>query len=214
LLIKVYFPTTSFPAGGKMTLGFEELSVGDKIEFKGPLGSFEWLGESQLLDLVSLRWVVAHQIRSRTRLGGGKARWRGVERKPKQIGLICGGSGITPILQVLRGVIHDSTDSTTKLFLLNANKTESDILLRTELDALAALVGEHRYRQHLVLSQASPEWAFSRGRINRQMLQDHLPQPGDKDDLVLICGPDPMIQMAKEELTELGWDVPNQLVVF
>jgi len=32
--------------------------------------------------------------------------------------------------------------------------------------------------------------------------------------LVLICGPDPMIQMVKQELSELGWDVPNQLVVF
>jgi nitrate reductase (NAD(P)H) len=51
LLIKVYFPTPGFPNGGKMTLGFEELSIGDKIEFKGPLGSFEWLGESLTLAL-------------------------------------------------------------------------------------------------------------------------------------------------------------------
>ncbi|GAA5913630.1 uncharacterized protein JCM6883_004028 [Sporobolomyces salmoneus] len=189
LLIKVYFPTPGFPTGGKMTLGFEELVVGDKIEFKGPLGSFEWLG-------------------------GGRARWRGVERKPRQIGLICGGSGITPILQVLRGIVHDETDTETKLFLLNANKTEADILLRTELDSLVELAGEHRYRQHLVLSRATEDWKFSKGRINRQLLQDHLPQSGDKDDLILICGPDPMIQMAKEELAELGWDVPNQLVVF
>lgn len=169
------------------------------------------------------------------RSGEGKAKWRGIERRPKQIGLICGGSGkpdsiteaplprdltqlctagITPILQVLRGVIHDPTDSATNLFLLNANKTESDILLRTELNTLAELAGEDRYRQHLVLSQASPDWVFSKGRINRQMLLDHLPQPGNKEDLILICGPDPMIQTVKEELAELGWDVPNQLVVF
>ena len=51
-----------------MTLGFEELHVGDCIEFKGPLGSFEWLGS-------------------------GTARWRGVERKAKNIGMICAGSG-------------------------------------------------------------------------------------------------------------------------
>ncbi|GAA6022863.1 hypothetical protein JCM11491_007022 [Sporobolomyces phaffii] len=189
LLIKVYFPTPGFPLGGKMTLGFEELQIGDRIELKGPLGSFEWLG-------------------------GGRARWRGVERRPKQIGLICGGSGITPILQVLRGVIHDETDSTTKLFLLNANKTESDILLRTELESLADLAGENRYRQHLVLSQASDKWTFSRGRIDREMLERHLPAPGNAEDFVLICGPDPMIQMAKVELKALGWDVPNQLVVF
>lgn len=51
-----------------MTLGFEELSVGDCIGFKGPLGSFEWLGS-------------------------GIAKYRGVERKAKNIGMICAGSG-------------------------------------------------------------------------------------------------------------------------
>ena len=38
---QVYHRTPEFPEGGKMTLGFEELIVGDKVEFKGPLGSFQ-----------------------------------------------------------------------------------------------------------------------------------------------------------------------------
>ncbi|GAA5907038.1 hypothetical protein JCM5296_006574 [Sporobolomyces johnsonii] len=189
LLIKVYFRTPAFPEGGKMTLGFEELQVGDNVEFKGPLGSFEWLGK-------------------------GTARWRGVERKAKHIGMICGGSGITPIIQVLRGVIYDKEDSTTKLYVLNANKTEADILLRAELEALSNLAGPERFRQHLVLSKGPEDWPFSKGRINKQMLAEHLPPPSE-DSLVLICGPDPMInEIVKPGLTELGWDVPNQLVVF
>lgn len=187
LLIKVYFKTPEFPEGGKMSMGFEELEIGDRVDFKGPLGSFEWLG-------------------------GGVARWKGVQRTPKELGLICGGSGITPILQVLRGVLHDPTDTTTRLHLLNANKTEADILLRTELESFLASTAA-RYRHHLILSQADERWQFSRGRISRELLQTHLP-PLDPDNLILICGPKPMIDMVKVELTELGWDVPNQLVVF
>lgn len=66
--LQVYHRTADFPEGGRMTLGFEELEVGDKVEFKGPLGSFKWLGK-------------------------GMANWRGVDRRVKKIGMICGGSG-------------------------------------------------------------------------------------------------------------------------
>lgn len=51
-----------------MTLGFEELEVGDSIELKGPLGSFEWLGQ-------------------------GRCRWRGEERSVSDVGMVCAGSG-------------------------------------------------------------------------------------------------------------------------
>ncbi|SGY20627.1 BQ5605_C016g08109 [Microbotryum silenes-dioicae] len=189
LLIKVYFRTPDFPEGGRMTLGFDELQIGDKVEFKGPLGSFRWLGK-------------------------GMCNWKGVKRRARNIGMICGGSGITPIIQVMRGIIHDSEDIDTNVWVLNANKTEADILLRAELEELGKLVGPSRCRQHLVLSKGPADWAHSKGRINKQMLIDHLPPPGP-DSLVLICGPDPMInEIIKPGLAELGWDVPNTLVIF
>jgi nitrate reductase (NAD(P)H) len=76
LALQVYHPTAQFPDGGKMSMGFEELKIGETVEFKGPLGSFEWLGS-------------------------GMARWKGVERKASQIGMICGGSGEFPLYQSL-----------------------------------------------------------------------------------------------------------------
>lgn len=226
LLVKVYHRTASFPNGGKMSLGFEELQVGDKVEFKGPLGSFEWLGK-------------------------GLAKWRGVERRAKNIGMICGGSGqffvvpsiltllnpyvsftpvrdeqyshcrsrlelsgITPIIQVLRGIIHDVNDNETKLWLINSNRTEADILMRKELEELEACVGSVRFQQHFCLSDAPEDWAHSRGRINLEMMRKHLPPVGE-DSLILVCGPGPMIDgVVKPSLVEMGWDIESTLVEF
>ena len=168
-----------------MTLGFEELVVGDTVEFKGPLGSFKWLGK-------------------------GTASWRGVERKAKNVGMICAGSGgsfapipsscsgadrifpgITPIIQVARAIVDDEHDHETKVWVLNANKTEEDILLRADMDELRKRRGPDRFRQHLVLSKAKESWLSSRGRVNLEMLRSHLPPPC-ADSLVLICGPEPL----------------------
>ncbi|GAA5984122.1 hypothetical protein JCM10908_006059 [Rhodotorula pacifica] len=188
LLIKVYFRTDTYPEGGKMTLGFEELQVGDAIEFKGPLGSFEWLGK-------------------------GRCRWRGEERAVNSVGMVCAGSGITPIMQVLRGVVLDVEDHSTKVHVLNANRTEADILMRAELDDLLAQAGPERFRQHLVLSQPPDEWQHSRGRIARDHLVDHLPPPS-ADALVLMCAPPALQDAVSAHLAKLGWDVARQVVIF
>lgn len=52
--------------------------------------------------------------------------------------MIAGGSGITPLYQILHSIITDGAD-TTQVSLLFANKTESDILLYGELKAYAKL---------------------------------------------------------------------------
>lgn len=51
-----------------MTVGFNQLVVGDEVEMKGPLGSFVWQGQ-------------------------GTALYRGVPKTYKEIGMVCAGSG-------------------------------------------------------------------------------------------------------------------------
>lgn len=49
---------------------------------------------------------------------------------------IAGGSGLTPMLQIAQEVVRNPEDKT-EVTLVFANKTEDDILLRKELDAMA-----------------------------------------------------------------------------
>nr|AGO04408.1 nitrate reductase [Pisolithus tinctorius] len=189
LLVKLYLPSAEFPAGGKMTTGFHQLEVADTVQLKGPLGSFIWKGL-------------------------GVANWRGSERKVKEVGMICGGSGITPILQVLRSIFLDTSDTETRVWVISANRTEEDILRRAELDLLFAQHGPHRLKLHYVLSKAPATWEGSTGRINEELLKAHIPGPSEHG-ILLVCGPDPMINQAvKPGLKAAGWNIENHLVVF
>ncbi|KAG2156759.1 uncharacterized protein EDB93DRAFT_866595 [Suillus bovinus] len=187
-LIKLYLPSALMPIGGKMTTGLHQLRIGDSVELKGPLGSFMWDGPSIAL-------------------------WKGIKRSIKEVGMICGGSGITPILQVLRSILQNA-ESETRVWVVSANKTEQDILCREELDLLFALHGKGRFKLHYALSVAPEEWPYSVGRINDVLLSEHMPRHSEHG-LILACGPDAMITHAvKPGLQNMGWDIEKSLVVF
>jgi nitrate reductase (NAD(P)H) len=98
--------------------------------------------------------------------------------------------------------------------MLNANRTEEDILCRSELDKLFAVHGPDRFKLHYILSKAPETWTSSVGRINEKLIVDHLPQPSEHG-LILVCGPDAMISHAiKPGLRNVGWDINEFLVVF
>ncbi|KAG1736106.1 uncharacterized protein EDB91DRAFT_1142870 [Suillus paluster] len=164
-LIKLYLPSAAIPIGGKMTTGFHKLRLGDSVELKGPLGSFIWDGPNT-------------------------SSWKGIRMIVKEVGMICGGSGITPILQVLRSILQNA-ESETRVWLISANKTEQDILCREELDKLLASHGKERFKLHYTLSVAPEEWTYS-----------HMP-PHSEHGLILAPG-----------LQNMGWDIEESLVVF
>jgi nitrate reductase (NAD(P)H) len=175
LLVKIYFPTKEIP-GGKMTMALDTLSLGSQIDCKGPTGRFEYLGNGRVLI-------------------GGK------ERNLRSFKMICGGTGITPVFQVLRAVMQDAQDPTTCV-VLDGNRLEEDILCRSELDAYVA---EDKVKCTVVhtLSKASESWKGRRGRISEDLLKEFA-TPEDAS-MVLLCGPEALEKSAKKLLLAQGW---------
>lgn len=120
--------------------------------------------------------------------------------------------GITPIYQVLCEILRDDADTTT-VWLICANKTVSDVLMRKELDAMVALHGTQRLRLYHTLTRAAAE-GWPQGRVDDEMMSMHLPPPSS-ENLVLACGPPAMIdETVKPGLRRIGWNIDEQLVVF
>ena len=179
LLIKVYFATSTTP-GGKMTTALDKLPIGSSIEFKGPTGRFEYLGQ-------------------------GRVTISGKERRVRSFIMICGGTGITPIFQVLRAVIQDRRDPTT-CTVIDGNRREEDILCRGELDAFVA---EDSERCQVIHTLTSPpdSWTGLRGRVSEDLLERYAPS-GD-ESMVLVCGPEAMEKSARRILLGQGWSESN-----
>lgn len=120
----------------------------------------------------------------------------------KHIGLVAGGSGITPILQVITQVITTPEDNT-KLLLIYANETANDILLRAELDEIAKKYPS--FSVHYTLNFPPPDWTGSKGYVSREMMETHLP-PALPENRLFVCGPPEMKRSLIELSLSLGWD--------
>jgi cytochrome-b5 reductase len=103
----------------------------------------------------------------------------------KEIGMLAGGTGITPMLQVMQKIADDPNDKT-KVTLVFSNSTEDDILLKEQLDQLAAK--NKNFSITYVVSKPKGDWSGERGRITSQLIKKKMPAPGP-DSLVMVCGP-------------------------
>ena len=107
--------------------------------------------------------------------------------------MIAGGTGITPMLQVMRAVMRDGGDKT-QMSLIFANQTEQDILLRDELEALER--DNDNFKLHYTVDRPPAKgWKYDSGFVTAEMIEKHMPPPG-KDTQILLCGPPPMIKFA------------------
>jgi cytochrome-b5 reductase len=199
LVIKVYFKNVhpKFPEGGKMSQHLENLKIGQTIEVSGPKGKFTYVGRGEI--------HIKHRIKDPVP----------EVRHAKQIGMIAGGTGITPMLQIIRCALKDLKDQT-KFYLLFANQTKKDILCREEIDHMTKKY-PHRVFVWYTIDRLTKEeekkeketWQYSIGFVNAKMIQEHLPKASE-DTQILMCGPPPMLKFAVlPALEELGY-TPNQ----
>ena len=86
----------------------------------------------------------------------------------KHIGMVAGGTGITPMLQVIEKSLNDPKDHT-KISLIFANVTEDDIILRDQIDRYAKQ-NPKRFSVFYVLDNPPANWKGGEGYISKEML--------------------------------------------
>lgn len=120
---------------------------------------------------------------------GPIVKWKWEPNQFKHISLIGGGSGITPLYQLLHEITKNPADNT-KVDLYYGSLTEQDILMRKELDKIVA-AHKDQVNVHYFLDTASEKWSGQTGHITKEFLKDHLPPPS-KDSKIFVCGPPPL----------------------
>ena len=118
------------------------------------------------------------------------------------------GSGITPIMSIIRGILAREPKS--RFFLFYGNRTTTGILFRQALEELKdRFLG--RFSVFHVLSQEEQDLPILHGRLDRDKVEVllHAMVPAEAVDHVFICGPVAMSEEIAATCTELGIPAEN-----
>lgn len=177
-LIKAYHPTEQFPEGGRMSVYLDSLEVGDSMHMDGPKGKLTYKGRGNFYK--EDKYMVK-----------------------KKIGLVAGGTGITPIYQLIQAVAKNQ-DKGIQLHLMFGNRSENDILLRQELKELEELYPDLAVTFIVDKPEVASKWHGKTGYITRQILDNYMPAPSE-ETLICYCGPPPMNSSVLESLQAMGY---------
>ena len=189
--IKIYREHPDFPNGGKFTRALEAgLNVGGSILCEGPIGMINYKG-----------------------FGNFTFKKKPIEHKKTKIGLISGGTGITPFFSIAQASLLGNDGL--QIRLLYVNKTKGDILIKKEIDELAAKY-PNNFKVFYSLTRHTAEdgpWDGLNGRVSMEMLkQCDFPDNTSDDVLILNCGPPGFNEANKKILEENGYKQGVQYV--
>jgi len=119
--------------------------------------------------------------------------------------LFAAGSGITPIISILKTILNNEPESTITLFY--GNKGFNSIIFREELESLKNY-NMSNFRVVHVLSRESLGNDIQKGRIDEAKATELFKvfNGEQKVDAVYICGPESMIHGVKDSMQNLGVD--------
>ena len=118
-------------------------------------------------------------------------------RDAKTVVALAGGSGITPFFSMAEAIADGIEDF--DLTILYGSRTAEGILLREELDAVAARSGGRVKVVH-VLSDEERE-GYEHGFVTAELIKKYA---GEGDYSVLMCGPKAMYTFCEGECKKLG----------
>ncbi|CAO1639061.1 unnamed protein product [Sympodiomycopsis kandeliae] len=151
-------------------------------------------------------YVGAMKIGDPLSVKGPKGTMRYHSDLTSHIGMIAGGTGITPCYQIIQQILKDTEDNTTISFIY-ANATIDDILMKDELDKLSR-ENNDQFRIRYFLNDPPENWNGGTGFITKECIDEFLPHVNERSK-ILMCGPPPMINACKKHLDELGFPKPN-----
>ena len=116
--------------------------------------------------------------------------------------LIAGGSGIVPLMAMIRH--RAAVASTIPTRLLYSSRTFENIIYRDELERLIKSSNQLAVTHTLTRAQPS-EWTGYRRRIDIEMLRE-VAWPPDQHPQIFICGPTPFVETAAASLVTLEYE--------
>jgi ferredoxin-NADP reductase len=114
--------------------------------------------------------------------------------------LVAGGSGICPLMAMLR--LRHAAGSTVPTRLLYSSRSLEEVIFRDELDTLVAMDAGLEVIHTLTRTQP-PDWTGQRRRIDAAMLTQ-VAWPAAQRPLIFVCGPTPLVESVAESLVQLG----------
>lgn len=130
-----------------------------------------------------------------------------LECKKQKIGLFAAGSGITPIISIIKSALKQ--DSQNECFLFYQSRFDNQIIFQKELDKL-----EKEFSPRLkivnIISRPSASWQGLSGRVDATKIKDFLTRHSlGIQTLHYICGPNEFMNVIENTLLELHVDKKN-----
>lgn len=132
-----------------------------------------------------------------------------VNQKKKYLALAA-GSGITPIISIIKTTL--ATEPASEFTLVYGNRNRASIIFKEQLEALKNKY-MHRFTIHHILSREKTDVPINHGRINAEKCRQLQKLVDFKTmDEIFLCGPEEMIFSVRDWLSDLG--VSNHKVHF
>jgi ring-1,2-phenylacetyl-CoA epoxidase subunit PaaE len=123
-------------------------------------------------------------------------------KRKRHLIMFAGGSGITPMMSIIKSTLTQEPDSIVSL--IYCNRDVDSIIFR---NTLAKLETKYEGRLHVihVLDNAPMNWQGYSGLLNHDMLEklfERIPDWGIEKTTYLMCGPEGMMKNAENLLSE------------